>query len=51
MPGLNATISVTAGPLGCVLNGWYDFNANDDFGDAGERIFADEPIGPGAHVS
>jgi hypothetical protein len=49
VPGQAATVNVTASAAG-VLNAWLDFNADGDWADPGEHIFADQPLvaGPNA---
>ena len=49
MPGVDATIRVTAGSAG-VLNAWIDLNGDGDFDDDGERIATNDAFtGPGYH--
>lgn len=51
VPGQMAQITVSAGgQFGCALNAWYDFNADGDFLDAGEQIFADVSLTQGANM-
>ncbi|MBN1482564.1 T9SS C-terminal target domain-containing protein [candidate division KSB1 bacterium] len=46
--GQTVTIVVTASNKG-LLNVWIDYNQNKDWSDAGEHIFIDEPVNPGAN--
>ena len=39
---------MTASAAGA-LDAWIDFNADGDFGDAGEQIFAAQPLAAGAN--
>ncbi len=32
-------------PVGCLVNGWIDWNRDGDFGDAGEQVFFDISVG------
>jgi uncharacterized repeat protein (TIGR01451 family) len=41
--GLDAAVEVTASADG-LLNAWIDFNADGDWLDPGEQVFADEPV-------
>ncbi|HEX2253900.1 MAG TPA: IPTL-CTERM sorting domain-containing protein [Thermoanaerobaculia bacterium] len=43
-----AQLTVTAAAAG-LLDAWIDFSADGDFDDAGERIFAGQPLVAGAH--
>ena len=43
-----ASATVTASAAGA-LDAWIDFNADGDFGDAGEQIFAAQPLAAGAN--
>lgn len=42
--GSNATITVVAGVSGGNLDAWIDFNADGDWMDTGEQIFASQPV-------
>ncbi len=49
-PGDSAStveIDMTASPSGGLLNAWVDFNADGDWADAGEQIFADTTLSSG----
>jgi len=48
-PGTAATITVTASAAG-KLDAWIDFNADGDWSDPGERIFAGRSLVAGANV-
>ena len=41
------SITVTVTGDGGVLNAWIDFNNDNDWDDAGEQVFVDEPVGNG----
>jgi len=43
VPGTTATITVTASAAG-LLDAWIDFNDDGDWADAGEQIFASQPL-------
>ncbi|MBN1261786.1 MAG: hypothetical protein JXB35_14005 [Anaerolineae bacterium] len=43
--GLSIDMSGTS--MGCLVNGWLDFNADGDWLDAGEHILIDEALAPG----
>ena len=49
-PGETSTVRVTC-TMGAEetgrLNAWIDFNGNGAFGDEGEQIFTEQPVGPG----
>ena len=45
--GTNASVSVVVGVSGGKLDAWVDFNADGDWLDAGEKIFAAQPVGAG----
>lgn len=47
--GSNATARVVAGALGGKLDAWVDFNADGDWADAGEQIFASQTLSPGVN--
>lgn len=40
-------ITVIAGPQGCLLDAWMDYNQDGDWDDAGEQIFTGFPLTPG----
>ncbi len=42
-------VSVTASGAG-LLSAWVDFNADGDWDDAGEQVFADTPLSPGLNT-
>ena len=46
--GRAAHVAVTASTSG-LLNAWLDFNADGDWADAGEQIFADQPLVAGVN--
>jgi hypothetical protein len=46
--GLTAYLDVDASTIG-LLNAWIDFNGDGDWADAGEQIFTDEALVPGAN--
>ena len=46
--GSTANVSVvTTGPATCTLNAFFDWNADGDFGDAGEQVATDLVVAPG----
>ncbi|MEA3280748.1 MAG: GEVED domain-containing protein, partial [Thermodesulfobacteriota bacterium] len=47
--GGKATVEVTASTTGA-LNAWIDFNTDNDWSDAGEQIFIDEPLVAGLNT-
>ncbi len=47
-PGELADLEVIANDFG-FLQGWVDFNNNGSWADAGEQVFFDEPLNPGAN--
>jgi len=47
--GSTATVEVTASAAGA-LNAWIDFNSDNDWNDAGEQIFVDEPLLAGVNT-
>ncbi|MDX1545470.1 MAG: GEVED domain-containing protein, partial [Rhodothermales bacterium] len=47
-PGLTVSVEVTAS-ASSLLNAWIDYNADGDWGDAGEQIFTDEPLAAGVN--
>ncbi len=47
--GQRASVVVTASTSGS-LNAWIDWNADGDWDDVGEHVFADEPLGPGGNT-
>jgi uncharacterized repeat protein (TIGR01451 family) len=47
--GLDAAVDVTASGAG-LLNAWVDFNADGDWGDAGEQIFIDQALATGVNA-
>jgi hypothetical protein len=47
--GKSATVEVTASTSGS-LNAWIDWNADGDWDDAGEQVFADEPLATGSNT-
>ncbi len=49
IPGNSATVNVTASVTG-YLNAWIDYNANNDWSDAGEQIFTDLLISGGLNT-
>lgn len=48
-PGASTPVSVTASAAG-FLDAWVDFNADGDWEDPGERIFASEPLAAGVNT-
>ena len=48
-PGTKATVEVTASSTG-VLNAWIDFNSDNDWDDAFEQVFIDEPLHTGVNT-
>jgi len=52
IPGSSATVKVTAtGPAyGGLLNAWIDFNDNENWADANEKIFNDQHLDPGINT-
>jgi hypothetical protein len=48
-PGKQATVKVTASKAG-KLDAWVDFNADGDWTDAGENIFASKALNAGANI-
>ncbi len=46
--GTNATVSVTSSGTG-FLDAWMDFNGNNNFGDAGEKIFSSQAVVAGVN--
>jgi hypothetical protein len=50
VPGTTATVTVTASRHGGVLQGWVDFNGDNDFNDPGERIFTNASLSAGANT-
>jgi hypothetical protein len=48
LPGVLATLDVTASAGGC-LDAWVDFNDDGDWADAGEQVFASEPLVGGSN--
>ena len=46
--GKNANITVTASAAG-LLNSWIDYNADGDWDDAGEQVFADQALSSGVN--
>lgn len=49
IPGLLRKVQVTASVAG-MLDAWVDFNADGDWADAGEQIFASAPLAAGVNV-
>jgi hypothetical protein len=49
VPGKPAKVTVTASGSG-LLQGWIDFNADGDWADPNEQIFADQPLVTGTNV-
>jgi hypothetical protein len=50
IPGETAEVEVAAGAA-CILNAWLDFNADGDWGDAGEELpFSGQTLVPGTNV-
>jgi PKD repeat protein len=47
--GQSADVTVTASGGDGYLNAWVDFNANGDWGDAGEQIFTNQSLSAGTH--
>jgi hypothetical protein len=47
--GSNATVEVIAGAAGGLLDAWIDFNADGDWLDSGEQIFASLPVAAGVN--
>ena len=47
--GSKATVEVTASTAGA-LNAWIDFNSDNDWSDANEQIFLDEPLATGVNT-
>jgi hypothetical protein len=47
--GANATLNITASGVG-LIDAWIDFNADGDWGDAGEQIFASQAVGGGLNA-
>lgn len=45
--GTNATVDITAGISGGMIDAWVDFNADGDWNDAGEQIFASQSVSAG----
>lgn len=45
--GASATVNLTAGVSGGYLDAWIDFNADGDWLDSGEQIFASQALSPG----
>ena len=45
--GASVTVNVQNAPSGALLDGWMDFNADGDWDDAGEQIFASTSVGNG----
>lgn len=48
-PGADATVNVVVSGGPGVLNAWIDFNADGDWGDAGEQIFTDYAVATGTN--
>lgn len=48
-PGATVTINVTASVFG-YLDGWFDFNINGSWADAGEHIFTIQPVNAGPNT-
>ncbi len=46
--GTTATVEVTASVAG-LLNAWIDWNANGDWGDAGDQVFTDQALAAGVN--
>jgi uncharacterized repeat protein (TIGR01451 family) len=45
VPGTTGSVTLTAGATGGLVDGWIDFNADGDFADAGEQVFASQALG------
>jgi hypothetical protein len=45
-PGSSTPIQVVSGN-NCLLNAWFDFNANGSWADGGEQVFTNQPLVPG----
>jgi uncharacterized repeat protein (TIGR01451 family) len=48
--GLEAEIELSISGSTCALDGWFDFNADGDFDDAGEQVFSALSLAAGIHV-
>jgi uncharacterized repeat protein (TIGR01451 family) len=48
-PGASTNVQLTASASG-TLNAWIDFNADGDWDDASEQIFADQSLSPGVNA-
>jgi hypothetical protein len=49
-PGATATVQVRATGAGLRLDAWFDFNADEDWDDAGEQIFDSLVLASGANA-
>lgn len=47
VPGTTNAVRVTLNGVGGYLNGWFDFNRDGDFDDAGEHAIVDRDLNPG----
>jgi len=45
-PGSNTSVQVVSNN-NCLLNSWFDFNANGSWADGGEQVFTNQPLVPG----
>ncbi len=48
-PGQSVPVTVVASDTG-VINAWFDFNINGNWGDPGEHVIAAQPVWPGANL-
>ena len=50
VPGMSKTIQVTSSQAGGLLHGWIDWNADGDWADLGEQVFANQSLSAGVNT-